>query len=247
MSVTCKLWAGAGNQMFMISAVIGYAKKHGIDYFIPDKTIAPHVWPAIFTQFPKHPNKLERMFLYKEPEHSYNEIPYHESICIEGFFQSEKYFSPCREDIIDAFQIPYKRLDGFVSIHVRRGDYLRYADKHPVVTYEYISESVKYFIDLGYKSFIVCSDDIKWCRINLKPLELYGAVFTFSTTNDPIPDLSLMSCCEHNIIANSSFSWWSAWLNQNPEKIVIAPKIWFGKGNEHLSTKDILPESWIKL
>lgn len=245
MSVTCKLWAQLGNQAFMIAATIGYARKHGLDYFIPQQTIAPHVWKTYFPQFPTGKPK-PHYFLYKEPEHSYNDIPLKENIILEGFFQSEKYFAHCRQEIIDSFQIPYKKLEGFVSLHVRRGDYLKYPDKHPVITYEYIAEAVKYFLVRGYNSFVVCSDDIKWCRVNLKPLELFGAVFTFSTETEPINDLALMSCCEHNIIANSSFSWWSAWLNQNPEKIVIAPRIWFGSGNSHLSTKDLIPETWLK-
>lgn len=246
MSCTCRLWAGLGNNAFMIAATIGYAKKHGMDYFIPDRSIAPNIWPVHFNHFPK--GKVRpHYFRYKEPEHSYNEIPHHVDIEIEGYFQSEKYFNHCRQDILDAFQFPYKKADGFVSLHVRRGDYLKYPDKHPVITYDYISAAVKYFMERGYNSFVVCSDDIAWCRHNLKPLELFGAVFTYSTEKEAINDLILMSCCEHNIIANSSFSWWSAWVNQNPEKIVIAPEIWFGEGNSHLSTKDLIPESWIKL
>lgn len=244
MSVTTKLWAGMGNQMFMLAAGYAYGIKHKINFFAPRQTIAPHIWKTYFPQFPTD-NPRPHYFYYKEKEHHYEEIPFKENITIEGYFQSEKYFNNCRKEIIDAFQIPYKKLDGYVSIHVRRGDYLKYPDKHPVITYEYISESVKYFIEKGYKDFVVCSDDLPWCRANLKPLELFGASFSYSHNHEPIADLALMSCCEHNIIANSSFSWWSAWLNQNPEKIVIAPKVWFGPGNSHLSTKDLIPESWI--
>ena len=246
MSIYPKLIGRTGNQMFQISAAIGYSKKHNIPYWVPKKSISDHVWPAMFKHFPSEPFPGTRYVNYKEPEYPYNEIPLHQNICIEGFWQSEKYFHHCRHDILDAFQVPYKKLDGFVSIHVRRGDYLQYSDKHPPVTYEYISEAVKYFIDLGYKSFVVCSDDIEWCRRNLKPLELFGAVFSFSNEKEPMADLALQSCCEHNIIANSSFSWWGAWLNRNDEKIVIVPKQWFGPGNDHLDTKDLIPESWIR-
>lgn len=235
-----------GNQMFMLAAGYAYAIKHKMTFFAPKQTIAPHIWKTYFPQFPT--GKVQPgYFHYKETEHYYQEIPFKENIIIEGYFQSEKYFDHCRQEIIDAFQIHYKKLDGFVSIHVRRGDYLKYPDKHPVITYEYISEAVKFFIEKGYNSFVVCSDDIPWCRKNLEPLKLFGAEFSFSHNNEPISDLALMSCCEHNIIANSSFSWWSAWLNQNPEKIVVAPKIWFGEGNSHLSTKDLINDSWIKL
>lgn len=242
--VTCSLVGRLGNQMFQIAATIAYAKKHGLPYSIPRKSSAEHIWPAYFKHFP-FSDFPSRPFRYNEPGFEYNEIPAKPSIQLNGFFQSEKYFSEYRSEILEAFQVPYKRLDGFVSLHIRRGDYLQYADKHPPVTYEYISESVRSFIDKGYSSFIVCSDDQKWCRENLKPLELYGAVFTFSSETEPMADLTLMSCCEHNIISNSSFSWWAAWLNQNPDKIVIAPKLWFGPGNGHLNTKDLIPENWI--
>lgn len=246
MAITCKLWAGMGNQIFMLAAGYAYGIKHKMPFFAPKQTIAPNIWKTYFPQFPMgKPNG--NFFHYKETEHFYQEIPVKENILIEGYFQSEKYFSHCRQEIIDAFQIPYKKLDGFVSLHVRRGDYLQYPDKHPVITYEYISETVKLFIEKGFYSFVVCSDDIPWCRKNLEPLKLFGAEFSFSHNNEPIADLALMACCEHNIIANSSFSWWSAWLNQNSEKIVIAPKIWFGPGNEHLNTKDLIPETWLTM
>jgi len=247
MSVYPKLIGRLGNQMFQISAAIGYSKKHNIPYWVPKQSIAEHIWPAMFKHFPSEPMPGVSYVHYKEPEHSYNEIPFRQNICIEGFFQSQKYFDHCRQDIIDAFQIPYKKLDGFVMIHVRRSDYLEMQDKHPVITYDYISEAVKHFISFGYKSFVVCSDDIKWCRIQFKPLELYGAVFSYSSGNGPIEDLALLSCGEHFIGSNSSFSWWAYYLNQNPDKIGIFPETWFGPGNSHLSTKDIYPEGVIKM
>lgn len=246
MGVTTKLWAGMCNQMFMIAATIGYAKKHGMQYFLPPTTIAPNIWPTYFPQFPTQ-RCPPHYFTYKEPEHSYSDIPFHQHIQLEGYFQSEKYFDHCRKDVIDAFQIPWKQLDGFVTIHVRRGDYLNYPDKHPVVSYEYIASAVKHFIKLGYNSFVVCSDDIKWCRIQFKPLELFGAVFSFSSGHGPIEDLALLSCGEHFIGSNSSFSWWAYYLNQNPDKIGIFPEKWFGPGNSHLCTKDLYPEGVIKL
>lgn len=247
--VTTKLIGRLGNQIFQIAATISYAKKHSMPYWIPQRSMAEHIWPACFKHFPQEPKEtpFRRYLEYKEPAHHYTEIPRYENVRLEGFFQSDKYFIEHREEIIKAFQIPYKKLVGYVSLHIRRGDYLQMQDKHPVITYEYISEAVKFFIDKGYSNFIVCSDDLKWCRISLKPLELFGASFQFSNEKEPIADLALMSCCEHNIISNSSFSWWSGWLNQNPDKIVIAPKVWFGLGNSHLDTKDLIPESWLKL
>lgn len=245
--VGVKLVGRLANQMFQISAAIGYSVKHNMPYFVPQKSSNERIWPAQFKHFPKPQNWPYNYFIWKEPGHGYHEIHYHQHIILDGYFQSEKYFSHCRQQILDGFQIPYQKLEGYVGIHVRRGDYVQYADKHPPVTYEYIADSVKYFISKGYTSFVVCSDDIKWCRINLKPLELFGAVFTFSSNPDPIQDLAMLSCCEHQICANSSFSWWAYWLNQNEEKQGIMPKAWFGPGNTHLETKDIYPENVIIL
>lgn len=243
MGVTTKLWAGTGNQMFMLAAMIGYAKKHDLNYFAPPTTIAPHVWKTYFPQFSTQKCPVH-YFTYKEPEHHYNEIPFKEHIQLEGYFQSEKYFMHCRQDIINAFQIPWKPLEGQASIHVRRGDYLLYPDKHPVVTIDYLREAILHMAKIGVRNFVVCSDDIPWCRQTFSGVK--GAYFTYSAKKDVYSDLALMSCCQHNIISNSSFSWWGAWLNQNPDKIIIAPKTWFGPGNQHLSDIDIIPKTWLR-
>lgn len=83
---------------------------------------------------------------------------------------------------------------------------------------------------------------MKWCREHF-----LGPEFTFAERNTALVDLSLMSACEHNIIANSSFSWFGGWLNQNPDKVVIAPRTWFGPGNDHLKTDTLIPESWVQI
>lgn len=244
--VTTKLWAGMGNQMFMIATVLGYAKKHGMNYFLPPTTIAPNIWKTYFPQFqtqrcPPH------YFTYKEPKHSYSEIPKKEFIQIEGYFQTARYFDHCKDFVIDSFQIPYKKMDGYVSIHIRRGDYLLYPDKHPVVTIEYVTEAVKFFLEKGYKNFIICSDDIHWCRVQMKQLEQMGAELQFSSNRDHYSDLALLSCAEHQICSNSSYSWWGYFLNRNPYKIGIMPEVWFGPGNSHLEILDLYPEGIIKM
>lgn len=243
--VSTRLIGRLGNQMFQIAAAIGFATKHKMNYWIPKQSINERVWPAFFKHFPKEPEEYHKYFIYKEPEHSYNEIPFHQDIMLEGYFQSEKYFAHCRPYILNAFQIPYKRLDGFVSIHVRRGDYVtQFPDKHPAVTIEYLKDAISLMMEKGYDNFVVCSDDIAWCRKEFKAI---NAVFSYSTNHDPIEDLAMMSCCEHNICSNSSFSWWAYYLNQNTDKIGIMPQKWFGPGNAHLETKDIYPEGVIIL
>lgn len=167
---------------------------------------------------------------------------------LDGYWQSEKYFKeseslirtilqPQEEillsllDIVDFNQIS-------VSLHIRRTDYLTSNNFHPVQNLNYYNKALK---TIGkYNKLYIVSDDIVWCKNNLKYDKM---VFVENTTN--IQDLYIMSMCHHNIIANSSFSWWGAWLNSNPKKIVIAPKNWFG--NKNINTSDIIPSEWITL
>jgi hypothetical protein len=167
---------------------------------------------------------------------------------INGYFQSEKYFDKSlvrsflepKQDIRQKLIYKYsKDLDKSVSIHVRRGDYLSIQDYHPVQTKEYYIKAISEFSSDSI--FFVFSDDISWCKDNLSEINCR----CIEGQND-YEDMFLMSMCKHNIIANSSFSWWGAWLNNNPDKKVIAPKNWFGPSCPH-NTKDLLPEIWMKL
>ena len=123
------------------------------------------------------------------------------------------------------------------SIHVRRGDYLGLNGHHPVCDLEYYNKSINLF-DKNTK-FLVFSDDIKWCQENFK-----GENFIFISGNRDFIDIWLMSLCQNNIIANSTFSWWGAWLNQNINKKVIAPSKWFGPLKINHNTQDLIPEAW---
>lgn len=225
--------------MFQIACCIAHALRNGVPYKIPIKTSDPRIWPAYFNHFPRLLPSDKISLHYKEPEFTYSPIPFTDNMCLHGFYQSEFYFKDFRGEIIKAFRIPYKPNPGVVSIHVRRGDYLQFADKHPPVTEEYLCKAIAKFP--GWK-FLVFSDDMKWCREHF-----LGSEFSFAEKNSPLKDLELMANCEHQIVANSSFSWWGAWLNQNPDKIVIAPKVWFGPGNNHLNTKDLIPKPWIQI
>lgn len=235
--VTCNLKGGLGNQMFQIATTIGYAMKHNMPYEIPEN--------KYFNHLPKLTNeKIE--YTYKEPKHPYQEIPFSNNICLDGYFQTEKYFNHCRQQIIYAFKL-HPIYNNKVSIHVRRGDYLKEtADRFPVIDNEYIKKSINYFNDKGYNNFLIFSDDINWCKKNINSGIYNNSNFKYSEDTTEIQDLRLMSGCEHNIISNSTFSWWGAWLNQNPNKIVIAPKKWFGK-EMNLDSTDICPANWIRM
>ena len=179
---------------------------------------------------------------------------------IEEFFQNEKYIKDIEEIIRKEFTLKnnfgnkagerfrlIENSENSVSLHIRRGDYVsdkKTKDYHGICDLEYYKKAVDYLKKkLGEIKIFVFSDDIDWVKENLQVEDLYFV------SNDEIKDyeeLILMSKCHHNIIANSTFSWWGAWLNENKDKIVIAPKKWFN--NEQANDKnDIVPKNWIKL
>jgi len=235
--VAAKLYGGLGNRMLQEAAAIGYSKEHNI----------------LFSH-----NRLDPFkdtVEVKETGHSYNYIPCVDrnntkNVLLNGYFQSEKYFKDHETDIREYFSAPTEFEKGVCSIHVRRGDYLLYPTKHPVVTAKYITSATEYIVGTTTcRYFRVYSDDIHWCKENLSFLVPDTTVDFMPRQVNPRLDMMAMSRCEHNIIANSTFSWWGAWLNPNPDKIVISPSAsnWFGPGNAHLDTSDIIPEKWIQI
>lgn len=250
--VTCKLWAGLGNQAFMIATVLGYAKKHGMNYFLPPTTIAPHIWKTHFPQFPTQ-RCPPHYFTYNEPEHSYNEIPFKEHIQIEGYFQSERYFDGYKEQIAEALGFVHKP-EPYVAVHIRRGDYLKYPDQFPVMPVEYYRNAIVYLLRQGFSKFKIYSDDISWCTKNITASLGEGCalkdamIISFSDTKDPLTDMKDMYNASGFILANSTFGLFPALLrSDNP--MVIAPEEdrWFGPKAKHLETCDLLPERFIKM
>lgn len=174
---------------------------------------------------------------------------------IDGYWQSEKYFIEIRSILLNEFSFPVltkqnktileKILNtNSVSVHVRRGDFLNNL-AHGSCSLEYYSYAIKKIRELVESPFFFFfSDDIHWVKQNMES----NNNITFIDWNfgvESYNDMHLMSLCKHNIIANSSFSWWGAWLNQNPNKIVIAPKKWFNQRN--WDTSNLLPPNWLCL
>ncbi len=251
--IACDLIGRMGNQMFQIATTIALSIENECQFVIPEFSLNRAHWPNYFTHFPKVPEEYEPSVIYREDRNfKYAPIPYTPGMKIHGYFQSEKYFAAHRETIIKAFGFSWVQMHGITGIHIRRGDYVKLADKHPPVPYEYTRGSVTAIRDTLYVSrqeLLVFSDDIQWCKEHKHELFPDGIRVMFAEGSCPIADMVLLSCCENQIISNSTFSWWAAWLNQNPRKMVISPsaKNWFGPGNAHLDASDIIPESWIKI
>jgi hypothetical protein len=243
---------GLGNMLFQIAAGYALAYKLGTDWAVltPQSNIHGDMYnkyksnilskiPFINTGY-KHP-------IYNEPSFEYSPLPLEKNITLDGFFQSEKYFSHYKNLILDLFlqdcsylneaksQIGLYNTSSTVSLHIRRGDYLKYPNHHPQPPIEYYNRSLNLFPN---HNILVFSDDINWCKENLNRNNLF-----YIENNPDVVDLYLMSLCDNNIITNSTFSWWGAWLNKNSNKIITVPNIWFGSSIKH-SSKDLIPNSW---
>lgn len=248
-----------GNYLFQIATAASLAYKNGSEfavvchekYLLPDNsTIFEYVQQfrenifkniSFLTSIPGN-----CIFFYQE-DAFYCPIKYTDRIYLHGTFQSEKYFD--RQIVHKLFQIPedikhnlLQRygpiLSGNVtSIHIRRGDYLKSPHKYNVASMHYFNKAIR---EIGKDSlYLIISDDILWCKKHF-----IGTNFYFADKNSVLEDLYLQSLCSNNIISNSSFSWWGAWLNPNSDKIVIAPKPWYGKSFANIRIDDLIPKSW---
>jgi hypothetical protein len=202
--------------------------------------------------------------IFNEPFFGFNKsaLNIKSPVYLNGYFQSTVYFNGFELMIKDLFLFSTDSLDllnkdllakikntNTISVHIRRGDYVE--DKvtqefHGSCSLEYYFKAIKLLID-PYKDYtlVFFSDDTDWVKVQFESLS-YPKIFVDNNkAENSWKDMMLMSSCTHNIIANSSFSWWAAWLNENSEKRVVAPRKWFASSD--LDTKTLLPDEWIKL
>ena len=268
--VTCNIFGlsptnnGLGNQLFCVAATLGYSFQHNLEAFFPDLLREPFKKYAetIFHQLiPLHPARNGITTQFDEPPNSstiYHQIPPCQSLRLNGFFQSYKYFDQFRENILSLFSLPlslessikkqYTQLlensGTSTSLHVRRGDYVKnFEGNFANLGEAYYKSALE---AQPNKTIVVFSDDIEWCRnhFTFTPYE-----FIFVESGCDVTDLYLMSNMAHNIIANSTFSWWGAYLNNRKRKKVIYPSIWYGhlRSERNNDLKDLFPEEWIKI
>ncbi len=181
-------------------------------------------------------------------------------IYLDGYWQSENYFLEIKDIIYRELSIKTElsiknqnqlkeiSLVNSISLHIRRGDYItnnRVSKIYETCSLEYYQKACDYISDrIENPVFFIFSDDIEWAKSNLR--NQYNNIFVDANcAQSAIEDLRLMSSCNHHIIANSTFSWWGAWLNQNQSKIVIAPKVWFV--DQYKNFNDPIPIGWIRI
>ena len=264
-----------GNQMFQFAALKGIARNRGYQYCIPPSNsttewkdhhqyyhavgqgVAQHLLLQPFKlsntsqlnlQYidKKRPVVQEGSFTFNED--LFNNCP--DWVDIQGFFQTEKYFKHIRDELKKDFEfrddisIPCKEMMAEiqepVSLHIRRTDYITNPN-HSALGLGYYEKALKQFDRTS--TIVVFSDDPDWCNQQ----ELFASDrFLVAEENSAYVDLCLMTLCKGHIIANSSFSWWGAWLSDS--ELVVAPEDWFkGSENADKDTSDITPKSWMRI
>ncbi len=252
--ITVRLKGGLGNQMFEYAAGRAAALRSKTELLL-DVSYFDFKLPGVTKrEFSLDVFNIEGKILKK----SFLKFLFHKIFgCGDGYFQSPKYFEGFEDVIRKDFTLKEPLVGkslalleeikncASVGIHVRRGDYV--GNKfHPTLDANYYKRGIEY---IGGKSKIdkvyVFSDDTEWCKQNLK--FDYQMVFAGEEYAGRYGEghLALMSACKNFVIANSSFSWWAAWLSENSQKVVVAPKNWFS--DEKKEPKGLIPESWVRL
>lgn len=218
------------------------------------------LWKCIWTKLKLTAQCKSPKILTKEKYLNFNPslLRPKEGSYISGYFQSDQYFQSISDLLQEHFKAKNELSSHFkywsniiqktkhtCSIHIRRGDYMTNKNQniHGILDLDYYLMAINLIQEkLSDTKFVMFSDDIQWVK-----KKFVGEQFIFPKTESNLEDLILMSACENNIIANSSFSWWGGWLNKNPNKLVIAPKQWFKSNKLQQQTKDIIPQEWLTL
>lgn len=257
MSIVMYLQGGLGNQMFQYAFGYNLAKLQGTNLELNTMLLGLANVPRAYRlnefgiektnnqycEVPIVEDKLEYNYIYKD----YAKASKDKDYCFRGYFQSEEYFKESESDIREKFnlfdvdfgeqasaycdKITFSGTNN-VAVHVRRTDYVNNSELE-LLDREYYVKAMEYFYG---KRFFFFSDDIEYCK-----REYPGHTYIDGVSD--IESIALMSLCDNNIIANSSFSWWAAYLNRNYGKTIIAPKKWF----KTQSSKTLIPDSWIRI
>lgn len=271
--VTTYFHGELGNNIFQLAALLSFKDRFGFDYEIirqreswvnsfrpleierlfEYKFNMNDVYTQSYEQY-THSDCLNQNS--KEYTFAYTDIIHRDNICMRGYFQSDKYFLSIKDKLINEYFEPKRDVVNYIvekyghllnnslAIHFRAGgDRPNCFELYPLLSNSYYEKAIEIVIkSLQIENFLVFSDNIELAK------QLFGNQFTFIEGENNITDLIFMSMCNHNIIGNSTFSWWSAYLNKNKNKTVIAPfNQWFGGDLLKLEKKDLFPDEWIKI
>jgi hypothetical protein len=259
--ITVKLMGGMGNQMFQYAFGLAQARRLWVGLQLDTTVLGGHR-PYQLQQWGIDVPLVERI----TPTIREQGMPYNPKLveqikngdCLEGYWQSEKYFESIRINLRTVFSPkdgPSIRAEALysditkpnsVAVHIRRGDYLLEPHKsfHGVLGWEYYKAGMNYIRErVENPKFFFFSDEPEWVREHFYTDFSLGEQIVVESGLEA-EDIYMMALCSHSIIANSSFSWWGGWLGNNQDRIVIAPKKWF---NTDIDTSDLIPDRWVRL
>lgn len=238
-----------GNQLFQIASTIGIAIENKSNYSFPNWSYNSYLKNPL----PVLDSEVRQKIIHNEFCYKHFNVNNDLTTDFFGYLQSYKFFNNI--DVKHFFELKEEHLlyrnkykfDNSVSIHVRRTDYLTNNHVYPSLSIDYYKRALDELDKLGIKDYVVYvfSDDIEWCKDNFNFIE---NIYFISGYNE-IVELYMMSECTNNIISNSTFSWWSAYLNKNLDKNVICPSTWFNTCDEikNFIYDDLIPKEWIKI
>jgi len=270
--ITCHLMGGLGNQLFQIFTAISYAyKSNNVFHFLNVEMLGNRFtfWNTFFSNLkPYLIQHLPLLSIIHEHGFAYNHIEIsnfvEKNVMIYGYFQSEKYFKEYYPQIYALLDIDRMKntllkkinidLSNTISMHFRLGDYKHQPQNHPIVPPIYYERALLHIQTIHpttqFTIVYFCEDeDIEYVLVTIDKLQHSFPRFIFTRGDNQFQDweqMLFMSLCQHNIIANSTFSWWGAYFNSNPSKIVCYPSVWFGPQLQK-DTKDLCPAEWSKI
>ena len=242
-----------GNQMFQYAALRGIAKNCGYEWSVPPPYIFGNKYPLISSMYDvfELPSiqvintiSLDPVFQVNEKHFHFDEDIFNncpDNSNINGYFQSYKYFENVQKEMREDFIIKNAKYvdEDYICVHVRRGDYVNHPLHHPVCDIDYYKKAMEVF---PKENFLIISDDLNWCRQQ----DIFKNCY-IPENSSVKEDMLRMINSKSVITANSSFSWWGAWLNRNENKKIVAPNKWFGVAYNHYNIEDLYPKEWIRL
>ena len=272
--ITTHLMGGLGNQLFQIFNCIAYAIRHKEQFKLPlikrdmksaEGALRPTYWDTFFKRLNPFLIKdiPKDILVYQEKTFHYMAIPEikNQTFLFWGYYTSYKYFEDnfkIIKKMIGIDEMKSKLRENFdfndcISMHFRHGDYKNIQDSHPIASNQYYIDAIEHIISKtkdNWRILYFCEEqDNETINIKIKILKRRFKNLKFIKGDDKLADweqMLSMSCCEHNIIANSTFSWWGAYFNDK-DKIVCYPSQWFGPKLADKNTKDICPEEWVSI
>ena len=276
MMITIELMGGLGNQLFQIFALLGYSIQHNTPFYFADKGLQ-HGWRKklywdtfLSALGPNLLSGVDAKHVWREQQFCYSQIPYfggitEEDVKLFGYFQSYKYFDVYKEEIFDKIQLysakreVEKQISGYgnsISMHFRLGDYKGKEEHHPIIPPVYYERALRQVVEDTSKTdwtvvYVCEEEDVLYVTLNfIDKLRNMFPEMTFKKLDGNLADwehMLAMSLCRHNIIANSTFSWFGAYFNTSADKRVYYPSVWFGPAQGPKYVGDLFPEEWQKI